>query len=356
MIIQDSSVHLSSQRLAVEEYSRKETLRYWEADPSEQQSANAGRQREKDMINMAIRDSYVKVSLSTESIQLSAANRVESIEEEMVPDLNIRVLRALIERFTGRKIKIFKYDHPQSHPVLNPSSAGKTGAGDGRESVGFGLEYNLRESYYEAEETSFKAAGKILTADGVEVDFSLDLNMSREFYQENNISLKMGEALKDPLVVNFEGNAAQLTSTKFSFDIDSDGNNDSISFVSEDSGFLVFDKNNDGIINNGSELFGAMTGNGFLELSQFDGDNNDWIDENDDIYDKLQVWTKDDNGQDHLFALGQKGVGAIYLGSISTSFELNDSQNDKLGQVRSTGIFLADDYGVGTVQQLDLTV
>ncbi|MDI6602302.1 MAG: hypothetical protein QME46_11105 [Thermoanaerobacteraceae bacterium] len=39
-----------------------------------------------------------------------------------------------------------------------------------------------------------------------------------------------------------------------------------------------------------------MTGNGFQELMQFDDDSNSWIDENDDIFDKLRIWTKDSDG------------------------------------------------------------
>ncbi len=37
-----------------------------------------------------------------------------------------------------------------------------------------------------------------------------------------------------------------------------------IAFATGNSGFLAFDKNADGMINDGSELFGPESGNGFL--------------------------------------------------------------------------------------------
>lgn len=45
--------------------------------------------------------------------------------------------------------------------------------------------------------------------------------------------------------------------------------------------FLALDKNGDSVINDGKELFGAATGQGFKELAIYDSDKNYWIDEND---------------------------------------------------------------------------
>ena len=53
-------------------------------------------------------------------------------------------------------------------------------------------------------------------------------------------------------------------------------------------------------------------------------------------------------------ALGQRGIGAMYLGNIDTPFALKDSNNALQGQVRASGIFLHEDGRAGTMQQLDL--
>ena len=91
--------------------------------------------------------------------------------------------------------------------------------------------------------------GTIQTADGQEINFSVSLEMSREYHQESSLSFRAGDAVqKDPLVINFNGSASELTSAKFSFDLDIDGTQDNISFVQPGSGFLALDKNQDGSV------------------------------------------------------------------------------------------------------------
>ena len=84
--------------------------------------------------------------------------------------------------------------------------------------------------------------------------------------------------------------------------------------------------------------------------------SNGWIDENDQVFERLRIWSKDAAGNDQLMALGARGVGAIFLGNVDTPFDLRDDNNQSLGQVRSGGVFLEEDGGVGTVQQVDLVV
>jgi hypothetical protein len=66
------------------------------------------------------------------------------------------------------------------------------------------------------------------------------------------------------------------------------------------------------------------------------------------------IWTKDAKGNDILFALGEKGIGAISLDSTATLFSIKDAANNLLGRVQSTGVFLGERGEVGTVQQIDL--
>ena len=57
-----------------------------------------------------------------------------------------------------------------------------------------------------------------------------------------------------------------------------------------------------------------------------------------------------------LKTLKEADVGAIYLGSTNSQFSLTDKKdNEVLGAVRSTGIYLKESTGMaGTVQQVDL--
>ncbi|MBV5349781.1 hypothetical protein JZU71_01050, partial [bacterium] len=137
----------------------------------------------------------------------------------------------------------------------------------------------------------------------------------------------------DPLVINFGGKTAELSGKCFSFDLDVDGRNELINALGSTSGYLAIDRNGDGAINDGSELFGSRTGDGFAELSELDSDGNHWLDEADVAYDKLLVWKKDGSGMDSLNTLRETGVGALYLGSVETPFALTDDENKLLANV-----------------------
>lgn len=365
MKIAESSVQFYSDRSFVENHQKKESLVVWKAGEGERSAVNAdngkGQTVDVQQYILSIQES-AKVSLSEHAVRGQSIHAVTDTppeESEVMMDLNIRILRAMVERLTGKRIHLLPAGSLQSSRAISQEPASgpvhvdqEPEMADGPSQGG--LIYDYYESHYEKEATRFEANGTILTEDGEEIRFAVDLAMSREFFSEERISIRAGDALKDPLVINFSGKAAELTDTRFSFDIDNDGTANQISFLKPGSGFLALDTDGDGRISNGSELFGPESGNGFRDLAAYDGDGNRWIDENDSIYDKLRIWTKDSEGKDTLFALGEKGIGAIYLGSAETLFAMTDAENGLLGEVRSTGVFIREDGGVGTVQQIDL--
>ncbi|MHC4873569.1 MAG: hypothetical protein ACYTFY_17120 [Planctomycetota bacterium] len=212
------------------------------------------------------------------------------------------------------------------------------------------LAMTFESSYYEKEKTSFSAQGCVKTADGKSIDFGLDLQMERELKEQVEMSIMM-----DPLVINYSGSHTELMSEFFEFDLNADGTAEQIPGLASDSGFLAYDKDESGVIENGSELFGGITGKGFAELQAHDDDKNGWIDENDSIYEKLSLWAKDENGEDVLFSLKDKNIGAISLDDAETEFSLiNDKE--RLGVIKNTSVALTEDYKPITVQQLDLRV
>ena len=186
----------------------------------------------------------------------------------------------------------------------------------------------------------------------------VELRMAREWAEEHSVSLQVqgsgGSELVDPLVINFSGHAADLTSDTFTFDLDVDGQADQIAMLAPGSAYLALDHNGDGAINDGSELFGPTTGDGFGELAEYDDDGNGWIDENDDVFQGLRLWSQRPDGSSRLVGLGAMGIGAIYLGHAHTEFQLTDEENTTLGQVTDTGVYLHEDGRVGTIQELDL--
>lgn len=220
------------------------------------------------------------------------------------------------------------------------------------------LGYRQYEAHYyaESEEVSYSTNGKVITADGREIEFGLSFQMSRTFedYYEREHTLNPAR-LCDPLVINLDTDIAGVSDQKFMFDIDSDGIKDSISTLGKGSGFLALDKNGDGEINDGNELFGTASGDGFKDLAAYDSDGNGWIDEADPVWKKLVVYSMNEDGTTSMYGLSEKGVGAIYLGNVSTEYSIKNSLDHSLNAlIRKTGMFLYEDGHAGTVHHLDI--
>lgn len=360
MKIQSSEVSLSGQHQAVRKHGKSESLRAW--------VGNRRPDFEGRGLRPLVRDSVALSAQARAAAQADTASRPANAgeidpEAALENDPRAQLIRMMVEALTGEKIQVRRLEKIEpgaAAPALrDPSAAQGTTQGEAPQSAGYGVEYEARESHYEAESTQFAAQGVVRTADGKEIAFDLQLSMERVYAREESVSVRLGDAvrqMKDPLVINFGGAAAQLTSGKFSFDIDSDGRADQVSFVGPDSGFIALDRNGDGKINNGSELFGAQSGDGFQDLAAFDEDKNGWIDDNDAVFAQLKVWSKDAGGNDVLSGLKGRGVGALYLGRTATPFEVKTGGNDLLGAVRSSGVYLNENGSAGTLQQIDLAV
>ncbi len=285
-----------------------------------------------------------------------------------------RILEAFSRRYGGKKANI--ETSQGSRTALDLRSPGYTG----QYSMSYGQESSLSiemtgssgggggasvwtrvtaisGSYTESEFTTFQSTGQVKTADGREISFGVSMSMSRAFMSETNILEQEDFLVTDPLVINLDSNVTSISDQKFFFDLDSDGKMDSINFAGRGSGFLALDKNGDGIINDGSELFGTKSGDGFKDLAAYDEDGNGWIDENDSIFKKLKVWTKDEDGKDQLIDLKSADVGAIYLGAADTEYSYKDINNSTNAILRKTGVYLKESTGaVGTMAHVDMAL
>ena len=217
--------------------------------------------------------------------------------------------------------------------------------------------FTMEQYVSEEEYTTFSTQGTVRCADGRELSFDLSAVMSRkvESYVKVSGTAQIRQMI-DPLVINLDGNVASVSDMTFFFDLDADGQEEEISMLGSGSGYLALDKSGDGIINDGSELFGTASGDGFKDLASYDRDGNGWIDENDAIFDKLKIWSMDEDGNQVLYSLKEAGVGAVYLGSASTEFTLGATATafTPAAQIRSTGLFLYENGMAGTIQHVDM--
>lgn len=374
MRIGSSSIQLAGAGTSVERQTKDESLKMWIgntrpvfADENPAGLIVAPETTTDDSSGVTLNLSAEGKAALEKQMAAAEAGNIEEEDElsELISDKDkqkILMLEKMIEALTGKRIKFVLPDIDGLEKIKANAqvlqSGGQLRSAAVRQPSGWGMEYDLHETYYEKQTMDFSAEGIVKTADGREISIDLELSMSREFSSRLDMSVRAGDAVRkvDPLVVNFSSPAAKLTNNKFSFDIDADGDDDQISFATGGSGFLAFDANNDGTINNGSELFGPQSGNGFNDLARYDSDSNGWIDENDDIYSKLRIWTKDENGNDQLFALGAKGIGAIYLGNVATNYDLKNGSNQELGSIARSGIYLRENGLAGTIQHVDLAL
>ncbi|MDA0336351.1 MAG: hypothetical protein O2782_14385, partial [bacterium] len=246
--------------------------------------------------------------LSLDDMGTSAlAEGQAQVQTPAADQLKMDLIRTTVEAFTGRKPQLL---HLADLELGGSASAARGDASQapdkGDEAAAaepekrFGLRYTLHETRTERETTSFQARGVVHTADGRAIDIDVSLTMDRQFVQETSAEVRVGAALQDPLVVNFGGTAAELTQRTFAFDLDANGAAEQIHFVRPGSGFLAWDRNGSGTVDDGSELFGPATGQGFTELAAHDDDGNGFIDEGDGIYGQLRIWEKNETGTDRL--------------------------------------------------------
>ena len=137
-----------------------------------------------------------------------------------------------------------------------------TSSGSGNDILGLGnsIEFSkitdsVTLEHYEGEfeQTTFNAKGIVKTGDGRELDFNIDLTMSSSFEQylkDEGVYESIGMKLIDPLIINYDTPAANISDQKFYFDLDADGEEDRMSMLGAGSGFLAYDKNEDGKITN----------------------------------------------------------------------------------------------------------
>ncbi len=152
---------------------------------------------------------------------------------------------------------------------------------------------------------------------GIQLTFRFEISVSAQFtFQELQGEVQQA----DPIILDLNGNGFDLTHYRDGarFDILGNGRAAPTAFVTGGDAFLAIDRNADGIINSGRELFGDQNGaaNGFEELRKLDSNGDGVIDRHDADFDKLLLWRDNGNGitdPGELISLRNAGIAAIRL-------------------------------------------
>lgn len=365
MIIEQSMIAMSAEHQKTESvsYVRRDNLSNFGQNFTQAQSLLDGL----DISGLAVGDKVVDESpqapsilvMTDQGLQFRETGAEESAELQQ-SYTQARLFKALFEAITGKELPVVDDAFSGSEELAVADYA--SGRVQSSASTAFLSEektlqvtVHVSESIEEYESTHFSAAGVVKTSDGVAININLDMAMERQYSASREMSFTQEVRFKDPLLLNFNGSAAELSDESFEFDIDADGEMESLSYLEGASGWLGLDKNDNGRIDDGSELFGGLTGRGFDELRQYDSDKNGFIDAGDDIFDDLLVWNKTLES-DELLSLQESNIGAIYTGSEETPFDIKNENNQILGRVVESGIYISETGEVGSVQQVDMVV
>ena len=179
-------------------------------------------------------------------------------------------------------------------------------------------------------------------------------------------SRTIAPARRDPLVLDLDGDGLETvginTVNPILFDHNADGVKTATGWVTPDDAFLVLERNGDGRIDSGSELFGDATplsaggtaADGFAALAQEDTNDDGLVNASDERFTSLRLWrdaNQDGISQtDELITLASQNIAALIVGRTANSTLLaNGNQIADLGGfVRNDG----SDGTLGAVEQL----
>ena len=164
---------------------------------------------------------------------------------------------------------------------------------------------------------------------------------------------------KSPVVIDLQNDGFTLTSADegVEFDLDVDGSRERIGWTSALSGdaFLALDRNGNGLIDDGSELFGDVTAqppsdspNGFLALAVFDriedgGNGDGLISDQDSIYSNLRLWL--DLNHDGLSQSGEMSpLSSFGILSIDLAYRESRRRDRHGNQFRYRSKVLLDNH------------
>ncbi|KAF7785803.1 hypothetical protein PRUB_a0190 [Pseudoalteromonas rubra] len=265
---------------------------------------------------------------------------------DMQTSARMYILKLLVEKLAGSDVQWYDavvgkdISHAEMSQIMSASEQAPA------------TEVIVERLSHESQANAFKADGQIQLENGQTISFAFKsvFAQSHTSYERTIENVDM----KDPLIISFTNRAVELDTERMDFDIDADGNKDNFAQLKKGYGYLALDLNQNNQIDDGKELFGALSGNGFADLAQYDDDGNGFIDENDDIFDSLKVWVKNKE-QDELMSLHDANIGAIALHNADTPLNIR-TDGALQGAIRKSGFYLDENGKPGLVQQVDYVV
>ncbi|MDD2998483.1 MAG: hypothetical protein PHV05_05430 [Candidatus Riflebacteria bacterium] len=329
------SASISAQRFQASSFSRKivDFLRQKTAEPAETTSVSPKDQVELSPLNkttQTITQFRQQTSVRSELNLKLTVNSDQSLEQGNIDpkiqrdfDLMLRMISKNDEEYTvlkNRFDKMFRQTREafsSSHPHVDGENA------DNSASTAPDQPDNATESMVDID-------GRLTQRNVYEIKLKFQINSDNE--ERIGISLEeMGIKQVDPLVLDLSGKGIKLTKAGKGalFDITADGKLDSTAWVKGDTALLTYDRDGNGVIDDGRELFGDQNSaaNGFAELAKHDNNSDGKINNLDPVFKALKLY-RDLNSdgridENELSTLPELGIKSLNLNFTRASADIN---------------------------------
>jgi hypothetical protein len=155
------------------------------------------------------------------------------------------------------------------------------------------------------------------------------------------INDKSNYVLVSPIAIDLNGDGIKTVSIDagVTFDLLNTGSAVNVGWLSGNDGFLAIDKNQNGIIDDRSELFGGAVGEGFAQLASFDSNGDGQVNSQDSLFGDLGIW-QDANINGKTEAGELKSLAAANIASLNVAYtqqSILDTNGNILGE-KSTAL------------------
>lgn len=256
----------------------------------------------------------------------------------------------VVNKFLGLAkdtLKDFNDIANQIFELLDGFFSGQTKSGS-KDALGKSLDKLINEIYSaffgQGAVSSGKLAGTPGVGDGAgggakTSATSMGIQLEFKFEFSAKIEVKTAEVQEsDPITLDLNGNGMQLSSylKGARFDIAGSGQAVNTAFVNGGDAFLALDRNANGIVDSGKELFGDQNGaaNGYEELAKLDSNGDKLINKLDKDFAKLLLFKDNGNGRTEpgeLVSLAKAGIVELNLKYSNVSMTADGG--NRIGQL-----------------------
>ncbi|BCO31359.1 hypothetical protein TspCOW1_14620 [Thiohalobacter sp. COW1] len=169
------------------------------------------------------------------------------------------------------------------------------------------------------------------------------------------------QSLGSPIILDLDGDGVETMSVESGVNFDHDGNGfaEQTGWVGQDDALLVLDRNGDGRINGGSELFGnqsrlvdgGLASNGFEALAVLDENADGKIDLNDSVWHELRVW-QDADGDGKSASDELIGLDTLHITAIHTDYSESSLMDAEGNHHKQLGSFGRSDGTIGAASDV----